>query len=211
MRCAQIVSGHNNVANSLPQIRVVRYTSLVLVRRVSLVAVVFAASCSTVTPPPRVATVAQSHAQPKPTGQYVTLAFDDFFVKDARNLEPTPALMAANGRRVRIVGFMAQMELPPRSGFYLTRRPVFCDEAGGGTADLPPDAVRVVVLSEHPTEIPFLPGPLAIVGILDVGHKEEPDGTVSRVRLLLRGEPAAANAARTKSETATATGTATGG
>jgi hypothetical protein len=178
------------------------------VRRASLVAIVFAAACGTVTPHPQVAQVAQSHAKPKANDHYVALAFDDFFVKDARNLEPTPALVAANGKRVRIVGFMAQMELPPKSGFYLTRRPVFCDEAGGGTADLPPDAVRVVVVSEHPNEIPYLPGPLAIVGILDIGHKEEADGTVSPLRLLLRGEPAA-SAVPTKSETATAT--ATGG
>ena len=125
----------------------------------------------------------------------VNLTFGDFFLPGAA-LEPSPKLLGAAGRRARILGFMAHMELPPVDGFYLTSRPLFCGEGGAGTADLPPETVLVKVLSA-PTNLPFVfvPGPLDITGTLDVGRREEPDGTVSHVRLLLNGPPGPAGVA----------------
>lgn len=116
-----------------------------------------------------------------------TLRFEDFFVPGQAPLVPSRQLLAARGQRVRIVGFMAEMELPPAQGFYLTSRPISCDEAGGGTADLPPDAVRVLITPAPARPIPHLPGPIEITGVLETGAKDERDGTVSHIRLLLKG------------------------
>jgi hypothetical protein len=123
-------------------------------------------------------------AAPRPApAAYLVLGFDDLFERGS-GLEPTARLLAARGQRVRVVGFMARMERPPTDGFYLTRRPLFCDEGGGGTADLPPDAIRVQVVG-RPTGVAFIPGPIAIIGVLQLGAKEHPDGAVSHVRILL--------------------------
>src|SRR5688572_16202990 len=59
-------------------------------------------------------------------------------------LRPSAKATSLTGKRVRMVGYMAQMELPPKGGFYLVPRPLHADEAGGGTADLPPQSVLVV-------------------------------------------------------------------
>ncbi len=117
----------------------------------------------------------------------LVLNLDDLFEKGAHSLVPTQALKNANGRQVRLMGHMAQMELPPTDGFYLVRRPVHCDEAGGGTADLPPDAVRVVVGGGA---LPFAPGPIEVEGRVELGRKEHSDGTVSQIRLIMGAEAA---------------------
>jgi hypothetical protein len=122
-----------------------------------------------------------------PRADYLPLGFDDLLQEGGAHLEPTAKLLAADGKRVRVVGFMAQMEQPPPDGFYLTRRPLFCDEGGGGTGDLPPDAIRVQVIGAL-APVPFIPGPLEVVGILQVGAKEHPDRSVSHIRILLRGD-----------------------
>jgi hypothetical protein len=114
----------------------------------------------------------------------VRLAFDDFFEKGKLSLTPTPTLAAANGKRVRMVGHMARMEIPPSDGFYLVRKSLDCDEAGGGTADLPPDAVRVV-MTRRAGAMQFVPGLVEVQGRLELGYKEHPDGTVSQIRVIL--------------------------
>jgi hypothetical protein len=118
-------------------------------------------------------------------GEAAPLAFRDFFEATPRELRPSGKLLALEGRRVRLVGFMAQMEQPPRGGFYLTPRPVFCDEAGGGTADLPPESVRVVVRSSPNQPIAFAPGALEVTGVLELGNRGDQEGRVSAVRLVL--------------------------
>jgi hypothetical protein len=135
----------------------------------------------------------------RPADHYVRIGFDDLLQGTGSGIEPTAKLLAADGQRVRVVGFMAQMERPPSDGFYLTRRPLFCDEAGGGTGDLPPDAIRIQVLPARSTSIAFIPGPIEIIGILQLGKKEHPDGWVSHVHILLRDpETAAPGPGRTK-------------
>jgi hypothetical protein len=130
--------------------------------------------------------IAACHAPAAPPAP-VDLRFDDFFVAGKARIELATKLLAARGKRVRLVGFMAHMELPPPQGFFLTRHPLECDEAGGGTADLPPDAVRVLVTPPPSQAIPFVPGAIEVVGVLDVGHLEEASGVVSQIRLLLNG------------------------
>ncbi len=122
--------------------------------------------------------------------------FDDLLPGGPRGDVPSSRLAAAAGRPVRMIGFMARMEIPPAAGgFYLTRRQVDCDEAGGGSADLPPDAVRVVGpaaasaaaggSATTPAVQVYVPGRIEVQGTLDLGAREESDGTVSRVRIVL--------------------------
>ena len=81
---------------------------------------------------------------------------------------------------------MAQMENDMEASFFLVPRPIFCDEEGGGNADIPPEAVLVVVPFRAHERIPFVKGLLEATGILEVGNKEE-NGQVSSIRLILDG------------------------
>jgi hypothetical protein len=119
-----------------------------------------------------------------PPGQAVQISFGDLLAPGPK-LVPSPRLKALVGRRIRLVGFMAQLEEPPRGGFYLTSGPVRCDEGGAGTADLPPDAVRVIVRSAADQEIPFYPGAIEVSGVLAVGAAADPDGRPSSFRITL--------------------------
>lgn len=113
------------------------------------------------------------------------LEFREFFEPASAQLKPSAKLVGLSGKRVRISGFMVKMEEPPKGAFYLAPRFVFCDEAGGGTADLPPETVRVIVRSAAGAEVPFVPGPLEVSGILDVGNQTDDAGRVSAVRITL--------------------------
>lgn len=113
------------------------------------------------------------------------LAFGDFFETSSQEINPSAQLLALAGQRVKLVGFMAKMEVAPKGAFYLTPRPVSCDEEGGGTADLPPEAVYVVVRSSTGQEIPHSPRALEVTGLLEVGYHVEADDRVTHIRLLL--------------------------
>jgi hypothetical protein len=117
------------------------------------------------------------------------ISFQDFFEPGPRNLKPTARLLAVQGKRVRLVGYMAQMETPPKGGFYLCASPVFAAEGGGGTADLPPDAVLVIVHSASGKELGHIPRSLEVTGMLELGPQEDEDGRVSMIRILLEGPP----------------------
>ena len=113
------------------------------------------------------------------------LAFSEFFDSSPQEILVSPRLRALVGQRVKLVGFMAKMEIAPKGAFYLTPRPVSCDEEGGGTADLPLEAVYVVVRNSAGKEIPHTPRALEVTGLLDVGYRVEDDDRVTHVRLLL--------------------------
>jgi hypothetical protein len=113
------------------------------------------------------------------------LAFSEYFRTGNARLEPSAKLLSLDGQRVRLTGFMAHMEEGPEGAFYLASRPVACDEGGAGTGDLPPDAVLVVVPWASGSEIPFLPGPLEVVGVLRIGPATGPDGAPARIRIVL--------------------------
>lgn len=115
------------------------------------------------------------------------LEFSEFFQPGAE-LKPSGKLQSLNGQRVHIVGYMAQMEIPPPGGFFLTPRPVRCDEAGGGTADLPLESVLVLSASAA-RAVPFLAGPLDVSGVLEVGNLAGADGRISAFRLRLDPAP----------------------
>lgn len=139
------------------------------------------------TGPPRRAHAAQAVAatQSEQRTEITQLEFRDFFAADTQELKPSTKLLGLQGKRVRMIGFMAQMEQPPPGVFYLCARPVYADESGGGTADLPPAHVRVIVRSAREQAVAFVRRPIEVTGILEVGNQAEPDGTVSAVRLVL--------------------------
>ncbi|HEX7624318.1 MAG TPA: hypothetical protein VF400_12155 [Anaeromyxobacteraceae bacterium] len=112
------------------------------------------------------------------------LAFDELLEKGTRFAFSRRA-RALDGKRVRLAGFMVEMELPPRGAFYLVPRPLLADESGGGTADLPPQAVRVVVRSSPGEAIPFVARPSEVTGVLVLGNAVDEEGRVSAIRLVL--------------------------
>ena len=118
------------------------------------------------------------------------LQFRDFYRMPvgAKGLEPSERLRSLDGKKVRIVGFMVHQEQPLANRFILAHLPVSMSEDEDGLADdLPPNVVFVHV--QHSPEMPIkhLPGLLQFNGTLSLGPKEEADGRVSSVRLLLDG------------------------
>jgi hypothetical protein len=106
-------------------------------------------------------------------------------------LRPSDKALALSGQRVRLVGFVAELELPLRGAVYLTALPVHGDEAGGGTADLPPNAVLVSGLPEAAAS--HVPGPVEATGLFHVGNRADAAGNVSNFQLVLdEGTPSAA-------------------
>jgi len=115
------------------------------------------------------------------------LSFREFFEPSPQDLKPSARLLSLNGRRVRLVGYMAQMDEPPEGGFYLCSAPVLASEGGGGTGDLPPDAVWVVVRSARGKQLAHIRRPLEVTGVLDLGSQVDEAGRVSTIRILLDG------------------------
>ena len=120
------------------------------------------------------------------TDEPATLTFNEFFETSTQGLNPTNKLIHLKNKRVRLTGFMAQMENELEGSFYLVPRPIFCDEEGGGNADIPPEAVLVMVPFRNRQKIPFVQGLLEVTGILEIGNKEE-NGRVSSIRLIMDG------------------------
>lgn len=118
-------------------------------------------------------------------GDPALLAFPEFFRPGVARLDPSEKLTSLDGHRVRMTGFMAQMEDGPAGAFYLASRPVVCDEGGAGTGDLPPDAVLVIVPWSAGNSIPHVPGPLEVTGTLRLGGPARPDGLPARIRIVL--------------------------
>lgn len=112
------------------------------------------------------------------------------YAQRSGGLALSPAVEALRGHQVRVRGYMIQMEEAIHGQFYLAARPVVQDESGGGTADVPVDAllVRVPALADQP--IPWRAQPVEVVGTLEVGRVEDADGRVSTVRVILTGPSA---------------------
>jgi hypothetical protein len=114
----------------------------------------------------------------------VLVTFREFLAPSSTELKPSDKLRRLQGQRVRIVGFMAEMEHMPEGYFYLCARPIFCDESGGGIGELPVDAVRVVVRASRGKPIKFVPQPIEIHGVLELGGQSEMEPDSWAVRLL---------------------------
>lgn len=122
-------------------------------------------------------------AKPTAGAPATRLEFREFFDPTINELQPSDKLRRLQGQRVRIIGFMAEMEHQPEGYFYLCARPVLCDESGGGIGELPIDAVRVVVRSHKGSPLKFVAPPIEVTGILELGGQSagEPDSWTVRV------------------------------
>ncbi len=114
----------------------------------------------------------------------VRLDFREFLEPATTELKPSEKLRSLQGKRVRLTGFMAQMEELPENYFYLCSHPVYCDESGGGIGDLPVDAVRVVRLAKKGQPIKFTAQPIEVSGILELGGQSETEQDSWAVRIL---------------------------
>lgn len=121
---------------------------------------------------------------PSPRGPEV-VSIRDLTVGDPGALQPSSKARVLAGQVIRLVGFMVETEDREVGGFWLAARPVECDEGGGGTGDLPPDAVRVILRANPGEQVPHVPGPLAVTGVLQVGGEPAPDGPPSTFRLVV--------------------------
>ena len=130
----------------------------------------------------------------------LSLPFEAFFARPVgpRGLEPSARLLAADGQRVTLSGYMVAREQGTPGRFQLTPRPVRLSEHADGEADdLPPSTVTVLL---DPTQrdrlVAHQPGLLTLTGRLAWGRSEGPDGRVSWLRLQLEPEALAAQAMR---------------
>jgi hypothetical protein len=128
---------------------------------------------------------AAAHPTPKVARPAISLAFHDFFEPTPRELKPSAKLLALNGQRVRIIGFMAHLEEPIRGAFYLCPQPTACAEGGAGTGDLPASAVQVILPGAPDRTLPFTPRALEVAGRLELGPRTEAEGQVSSIRIFL--------------------------
>jgi hypothetical protein len=133
-------------------------------------------------------------AEPAP----IALTFGSFFAQPIgpRGLEISEALRRADGKRVRLVGYMVAQEEPQPGRFLLTPRPVIMSEHADGEADdLPPATVTVLLDASHADHlVAHQRGLLALTGRLKVGRDENPmTGRVSWLRLQLDADAVAAH------------------
>lgn len=125
---------------------------------------------------------------PPPAG-VTDLKFHDIFKTPVgdKGLEPTAALLALDGKRVRMVGYMVRQPSAPKGVFLLSPLPVeISDEDEPLADDLPPSIVAVEVGNAADKAIPQLPGLIQITGVLHVGATTDAaGGRVSPVQIAL--------------------------
>jgi hypothetical protein len=131
-------------------------------------------------------------------GEAAPLQFSEFFKMPLgpAGLEISDTLRKANGRMVRMTGYMVQQETPHPGHFILTPRPVQMSEHADGDADDLPAAWLMVDLPAEQLNalVPHVRGLIEVSGRLSVGRFEAEDGRVSWVRLQL--QPGATRAMR---------------
>lgn len=124
---------------------------------------------------------------PLPPG-VTELKFNEFFRQPIgpRGLEYTEKLRSLEGRRIRILGYMARQTKPVDRCFLLAPVPLTLNEIEYGHADdLPATTVHVFTMEDAPAQTPHTPGPLLLTGKLSLGNRLEADGRTSVVRLFL--------------------------
>lgn len=124
-----------------------------------------------------------------PAHEIAELSFKNFYKMPigSRGLEPTPQLIKLSGHRVRVTGYMVREEEPSKGMFMLASQPVTLAEVADGAADDLPGATLFVHVppSDRDRVIPYLAGRWELVGELELGPKEEPNGRISYTRLRL--------------------------
>jgi hypothetical protein len=130
---------------------------------------------------------------PPPAG-VAELKFRDVFKLPVgpKGLEPTDKLLALDGKRVRIVGFMVHQSPAPKGSFLLSPLPVALgDEDEGLADDLPPATLQVDLdAKSRDLAVPMLPGLLQFTGTLHVGMRADPaTGRATPAQLTLERAP----------------------
>ena len=117
------------------------------------------------------------------------LSFREFYKLPigTRGLEPTSKLLSLNDKRVHIQGFMVKEEEPTAGIFMVTSLPVNIPEKEDGPSDDLPGATVFVHMPSEDAEktLAYRDGMWDLVGTLQLGAKEESNGRISYVRLLL--------------------------
>ncbi len=135
---------------------------------------------------------------PLPAG-VTELKFSEFFVSPIgdRGLAFTDKMRCLDGKRVRVLGYMAQQEQPVPGMFLFSAIPVRLNEEHYGLADDLPAATLFVSMPRNRDQVvPHAPGLMFLTGTLSVGSHEEADGRISSVRLALEVSPPAKQLAR---------------
>jgi hypothetical protein len=124
---------------------------------------------------------------PEPGAGTIELKFQDLFKSPVgpRGLEPSEALLAAQGNEVRLIGFMVREETDLRDGFLLASMPVAAgDEDEPLADDLPPALIRVAYTAPRGQAIPYMPGLLQVRGILRLQfHLDDASQRISMIQL----------------------------
>jgi len=125
---------------------------------------------------------------PAPAG-VAELKFEELFklpVGD-RGLEPSEKLLALNGKRVRLVGYVVQQPAVPLGSFLLAPLPTaISDEDEPLADDLPPSTVAVVLPESLRQPIPALRGLVQVTGLLHIGTAvDTPSDRVCAVQITL--------------------------
>lgn len=143
-----------------------------------------AALCAAVVLP-----LAAAHAESAPPAAASDLKFSQFFKSPIgpAGLELSDALRAADGRPVRLVGYMVAQEQAKPGRFWLTPRPVRMSEHADGEADDLPAAAVTVLLDPSQQErlVAHRDGLVVLTGTLSIGRVEDESGRVSWIRLQL--------------------------
>lgn len=147
------------------------------------------------------ASPASRGALPPPRPGTADLDFAELFAPvGRRGLAYSEKARALEGQSVRMLGYMVRQDLPADGMLLLARYPFQLHETEYGLAeDLPASTVHVIVADRAVEEIPHTPGLLLLTGRLELGPREEPDGRVSTVRLVLHPPPALAAGERPRS------------
>jgi len=115
------------------------------------------------------------------------LTFAEFFLTPIgdRGLAYTDKLRGLDSKPVRISGYVVQQDKPLPGILLLTARPAQLHEEHYGLADDLPAATLHAIMPPRQKH-PVISGrPLTLTGTLSIGNREEPDGRISTVRLLL--------------------------
>ncbi len=119
----------------------------------------------------------------------VALYWKDFFQMPVgdKGLAMSERIRQAQGKEVRLVGYVVQQEVATLGKFLLTPRPVLMSQHADGEADdLPPATVFVrLAPDQRDWAVAHARGLVEVTGTLDVGRKEEPDGRISWFRMQL--------------------------
>ena len=116
------------------------------------------------------------------------IRFSEFFRQPIgpRGLEYTEKLRSLEGRRIRILGYMARQTKLADRCFLFAPLPLTLNEIEYGHADdLPATTMHVFTTEDSPAQTPYTPGLMLLTGKLSLGNRQEADGRTSTVRLFL--------------------------